>query len=80
MKGEMVEVLTEAYMSSEESDQDEGSLFMWERDRIHKKYQSKRSQDRAVKCVTKKGAQSLLDRPEDCTNWASVSDTDAFQV
>ena len=93
MKGEMAEVLTEAYMSSEESEQEDGKLVYvvktipWESedlkkrkrklDRIHKKNQSKCSQDRAVKRVRKEGALSLLDRPEDCPNWPSVGDTDA---
>ena len=83
-------MLTEDYMSSEESDTEDGKIVYviktipWESnalkrkkkilDKIYKKGQSKRSQERAVKRVRREGALSLHEKPDNCPKWACLDE------
>ena len=87
-RGRMAEVLTEGYMSSEESGTEGDNLVYvvrtipWESDKlrnkkakldkIYSKGQSKRSQQRAVKRVRMEGVLSSHPKPADCPGWACL--------
>ena len=85
-KGQVAEVLTEDYMSTEESSNEDDQLtyivrtITWESERLtkrkkvldktHEKNQSKRSRQRLIKRVRHEGMISVRPKPDNCPEWA----------
>ena len=87
-RGEVAEILSEEYMSSEESADEDGTMVYvvkaipWESIKLKKrkrildqkfsKNHSARSRQHSVKRVRKEGVNSLKAKPSNCPEWASV--------
>ncbi|KAJ7388999.1 hypothetical protein OS493_034388 [Desmophyllum pertusum] len=88
LKGKVAEVLTDEYMSSEESSiEDDSAVYViktipWESsqlkkrkrklDKAYEKSSGKRSKQRSVKRVRKDEIISLREKPDNCPKWACV--------
>ena len=87
-KGQVAEVSTEDYMSTEESSNEDDQLtyvvkkMAWESERLtkrkkvldetHEKTQFKRSRQRFVNRIRQEGMISVRPKPDDCQEWACV--------